>query len=135
MSEHSSVWPGSCRPGPGKSAYFFQWMTKTSSLGKRVGTHTCSPDSYMAHPHPLWLHPLSWQEGTTMWGHTGQTYPISSALLVGGSGTKGRRSSGAALPEEDHVPLPALVSLLTVSIHPTPRACCPLHAGVKHFSS
>ena len=37
----------------------------------------------MAQTHPLWLHPLSWQEGTTMWGRTRQTYPISSALFVG----------------------------------------------------
>lgn len=80
------------------------------------------------HTHPLWLHPLSWQEGTTMWGSTRQTYPVSSAPFVGRGGTRRHRSSGAALPEDDHVPLPAHLSLLTTSTHtsgllPTPCSC------------
>lgn len=61
-------------------------------------------------------------------GSTRQTYPVSSAPFVGGSGTRGHRSSGAALPEDDHVPLPVHVSLLTTSTHtsgllPTPCRC------------
>ena len=123
-----AAWAARAREG----AYFFKWMTNTTFLSKWVGTHTCSQDSYVAHTHththPLWLHPLSWQEGTTMWGSTRQTYPVSSAPFVVGSGTRGHRSSGAALPGDDHVPLPAHVSLLTTSTHtsgllPTPCRC------------